>query len=52
MIIQNSSDLKHQIASDTGVVHESPQIIVIKDATSIYNASHNNIQATEIGELF
>jgi len=40
-----------EIAELTGVEHQSPQAIVIKDKKAIYNASHNGIDAKEISAL-
>lgn len=44
---RNVSDL---IAKLSGVVHESPQIIVFKNGQSVYDASHTAIAAHEVIE--
>ena len=41
-------DISNEIASRFGVMHQSPQIIVIKDGKSVYNASHENIYASQL----
>lgn len=36
------------IAQVTGVTHQSPQIIVLKDKTAVYQVSHHAIEAGKI----
>lgn len=36
-------NVSNEIASRFGVVHQSPQLILIKDGKAIYNASHSDI---------
>lgn len=36
--------LSNQIAADSGVTHESPQLLVFKNGTCILNASHLDVQ--------
>ncbi|MFD1552794.1 bacillithiol system redox-active protein YtxJ [Putridiphycobacter roseus] len=38
-------DLSTQIASDFNIMHESPQILVIKNGVCTYSATHGNIDA-------
>lgn len=40
--------LSNKIADDTGVVHESPQVILIRNGKSIYNESHGAIMMDDI----
>lgn len=40
--------LSNQLAHDFKIKHESPQVIIIKDSTCIYHASHNSIDADVI----
>ena len=40
--------LSDKIASDFGVYHESPQVLLIKDAECIYDESHNGIRMDDI----
>lgn len=39
----NHRDISNKIAEKLGVIHQSPQIIIIKDKKAIKNASHENI---------
>ena len=41
-------DVSNAIAEDLQVYHESPQVIVIKDRTCVYDESHMAIQMDEI----
>ena len=41
-------DISNEIAARFGVTHQSPQIIVIKDGKAVYNASHENIDASQL----
>ena len=41
-----------EIADTFGVYHESPQILLIRDGKSTYDASHLNITVSELRECF
>jgi bacillithiol system protein YtxJ len=47
----NFRDLSNTIANELHVVHQSPQVIVIKRSEVIYKESHNGIDALEIAKL-
>ena len=36
----NNRDISNQIASEFGVFHESPQVLIIRNGKSVYDASH------------
>lgn len=40
-------DVSNAIAKDTGIEHQSPQLIVIKNGDVTYNDSHNTISARQ-----
>lgn len=42
--------LSDQVAEDFSVAHESPQVIIIKNAECVYDESHSGIQMEEIAE--
>lgn len=42
-------EVSNEIASRFNVYHQSPQIILIQKGKSIYNASHNDIDADVLG---
>lgn len=43
-------NVSNEIANRFDVVHQSPQIILIKDGKAIYNASHSDIDANDLKE--
>ena len=43
-------DISNQIATLTGVEHASPQVLIIKNGTCVYNASHSEIRYDDIME--
>ena len=40
--------LSNQVAEDFAVMHESPQILLIKNTACVYEESHNGIRMDEI----
>lgn len=48
VIVQKSRDISNEIASKTGIRHESPQAIVLRDGKAVYHASHYDITAEDI----
>lgn len=40
--------LSNALAERYGIMHESPQVLLIKDGRCVYNASHNAIGVREI----
>lgn len=42
-------DISNEIATRFGVYHQSPQLILIKEGKAIYNVSHSDIDAEELG---
>ena len=43
-------NISNEIASRFGVIHQSPQVIVIKDGKAIFNTSHSDIDAGKVKE--
>lgn len=48
IIIQHSRALSTALAERTGIRHESPQAIVIKDGKPIYHAAHYDVTAADV----
>ena len=44
-------DISNEIAKRFGVVHQSPQLIVIKNGKSVYHASHGSIDASQLEQF-
>lgn len=51
VIVQTARDVSNQIAEDLGVVHQSPQLIVIKDGKSVDDTSHISISSNKIKQV-
>lgn len=43
--------ISNEIASRYGVMHQSPQMIVLSNGNAIYNASHESIDANELEQF-
>lgn len=50
VIMQKARGVSDEIARRTGVRHESPQAIVLRDGKPVYHASHYDVTAEEISE--
>jgi len=48
VIVQKSRSISAEIADRTGVRHESPQIIVVRNGVPVWTASHWNITAEAV----
>jgi bacillithiol system protein YtxJ len=50
VVVQTSRNISDEIALKTGIRHESPQAIVLKNGVSVYSASHYEITAQDVEE--
>jgi bacillithiol system protein YtxJ len=50
VVVQTARSLSNEIAARTGIRHESPQAIVLKDGKAIYHASHYDITPGDVNE--
>ena len=48
VVIQTHRDVSNAVATLTGIRHESPQAIVLRDGKPVYHASHYDIEAANI----
>lgn len=48
VVVQEQRPLSNEIEAKTGVQHESPQILVMKDGKVTYSASHRAITAESV----
>ena len=46
--VQSARDVSLEIASRTGVRHESPQVIILRDGKAVWNASHFDVKARDV----
>lgn len=50
VIVQTDRDISNEIARRTGIKHESPQAIVLKNGAAVYHASHYDITIEDLNE--
>jgi bacillithiol system protein YtxJ len=50
IVMQHAREISNQLAEKTGIRHESPQAIVLKDGKPVFHASHYDIDAEEVTE--
>jgi len=48
--VQTARELSREVAAVTGVRHETPQVIVLKNGKAVWNASHYDVNATSVSE--
>ena len=48
--VQSSRELSQEIEATTGVAHETPQVIVLRDGKAVWNASHSRVKADRVSE--
>jgi bacillithiol system protein YtxJ len=51
VVVQKARNISNEIASKTGIRHESPQAIVLKNGKAVYHASHYDITAKDIQKV-
>jgi bacillithiol system protein YtxJ len=52
LVVQQARELSHEIASATGVRHESPQAIILRNGQAVWNASHWSVKAEAVETAF
>jgi bacillithiol system protein YtxJ len=46
--VQSAREISRELANLTGVRHETPQVIVLRDGKAVWNASHFDVQAAAV----
>jgi bacillithiol system protein YtxJ len=46
--VQSSRELSREVANATGIQHETPQVIVLRDGKAVWNASHFDVSAVAV----
>ena len=49
VVVQKARPVSDEIAARTGVRHESPQALVLRDGRVVWSASHWNVTAEAVG---
>ena len=52
VVVQQARDLSREIEARTGIQHESPQAIILRNGRAVWNASHWSIKADAIEDAF
>ena len=50
LVVQSAREISRELANLTGVRHETPQVIVLRDGKAVWNASHFDVQAVAVIE--
>lgn len=48
VVVQRARDVSQEVAARTGVRHESPQAIILRNGAAVWNRSHWSITAAEV----
>jgi bacillithiol system protein YtxJ len=48
IVVQHARDVSSAVAEKTGIRHESPQAIILKNEKVVYHASHYDVTAQEV----
>ena len=52
LVVQRARDLSREIETRTGVRHESPQAIILRNGEAVWNTSHWSIRAEAVEDAF
>lgn len=50
VVVQERRDISNAIEERSGVLHESPQVLILRDKKVVWNASHRQITAKAVQE--
>ena|SRR5688572_28568212 len=48
--VQTAREVSRELADITGIRHESPQVIVLRNGKAVWNASHYAVNAREVAK--
>ena len=48
--VQSAREISREFADLTGVRHETPQVIVLRDGKAVWNASHFDVTANDVAK--
>lgn len=48
--VQSAREISRELANLTGVRHETPQVIVLRDGKAVWNASHFDVHAAAVAK--
>ena len=50
IVVQEARSLSDLVARETGIRHESPQVILLRNGEAVWNTSHHGITAESLRE--
>lgn len=50
VVVQRAREVSREVEARTGVRHESPQAILLRDGRAVWSASHWHVTAEAVGE--
>lgn len=50
LVIQAAPDVSREVETLTGVRHESPQVILLRDGKAVWDASHFDVNAASVSQ--
>jgi bacillithiol system protein YtxJ len=50
LIVQRARELSRRVAEETGIRHESPQTIILRNGQAVWSASHFDITAEAVAQ--
>ena len=50
LVVQNAREVSRRVAEQTGIQHESPQAIILRNGQAVWSASHFDITAEAVAQ--
>jgi bacillithiol system protein YtxJ len=50
LVVQSAREVSRELANLTGVRHETPQVIVLRDGKPVWDASHFDVKAAALAD--
>lgn len=50
LVVQSARDISRELANLTGVRHETPQVIILRDGKAVWDASHFDVNAAAVAD--
>ena len=51
IVVQHARSVSNAVAEKTGIRHESPQAIILKNGKPVYHASHYDVTAKDVEKM-
>lgn len=48
VVVQSARDVSREVETQTGVEHESPQVLVLRNGKAVWNASHRKVKSDAV----